>query len=101
MITEGGATTKRFPTFTTLLRLFSMVYTLVLNKNVFAAEGFLAFAPVVMTFSTTLIFGDFLQPLPGMSGLLIETSQGGQEVLPSLHTGKGLPGHREFAALHK
>ena len=54
MMIEGGAAAKRFPTVTTHLTPFSIVDTLVLNKTAFAAEGFLAFAPFVMTFSATL-----------------------------------------------
>ena len=58
MFTKAGALAKEFPTFTTLIRLFSSVNSQVPNKYVFVAEGF-------STFTT------FIRPLSSVDSLVL------------------------------
>lgn len=84
-----------FPTFIALIQSFSSVDFLVLNKCTFAAESFPTFMTHVRTFSTvngllTLSTAVYTQCSFG-SGLILEKTQTGQEVLSNLPAGERLP----------
>lgn len=93
MFNKAGTMAKKFPTFPALIRLFSTMDPLVLDKSVFAAECFPAFTALKMHLSNMKgfsILSVLLSLLPTVGDLWLVMAHSGLAVLLLHLTLKGL-----------
>ena len=98
MFTKAGALAKELPTFTTLIRLFSSVNSLVPNKCGFVAKSFPTFPALIRPFSSvdSLVlnkyvfiaegfptFTAFIRPLSSVDSLVLSKSVLAAEGFPT------------------
>ena len=86
MFTKAGALAKELPTFTTLIRLFSSVNSLVPNKCGFVAKSFPTFPALIRPFSSvdSLVLNKYVfiaEGFPTFTALIVP-----QSIVSSLHT---------------
>ena len=98
MFTKAGALAKELPTFTTLIRLFSSVNSLVPNKCGFVAKSFPTFPALIRPFSSVdspvlnkyvfiaegfPTFTAFIRPLSSVDSLVLSKSVLAAEGFPT------------------